>query len=260
MNNKAIIVASFGTTYPDALKNGIEPCEEAVRGAWPDRKVSRAFTSMGIVRKLAERDGVRVDYPEEAALHLEEEGFRDLLVLPLMIIPGEEFHEKIVRKIHPLRGRFDRISIARPLLSSMEDYRGVLRALAPFIPRDGGLLLMGHGSEHAANAVYGCLQTLADDEGLPVYIGTVEGYPELSHAIRRLRRDGIRKLSLMPLMVVAGDHAKNDMAGEDEDSWMNILLREGFDLSVLLQGIGGIPAIRDIFLRHLAEADLRDFP
>lgn len=255
MTKKAILVASFGTTHPEALRAGIEACENAVRAAYPDRDVRRAFTSVGVVEKLKRRDGVFTDYPFEALRKLGEEGFRDVVVLPLVVIPGEEFHEKIIKKIPPLAGLFDRLVTASPLLSSLEDYRQVITAVKPYIPAEGGLLLMGHGSDHGANAAYGCLQTLAEDEGLPVYVGTVEGYPELRHAVRRLKRDGVKKVTLMPLMIVAGDHAKNDMAGEEEDSWKNILLREGFDVNVVLRGLGEIQEIREIFLRHLAEAE-----
>jgi sirohydrochlorin cobaltochelatase len=251
---KAVVVASFGTTHADALAEGIAPCEDAVRRAFPDRVLRRAFTSAGVARKLRERDGVTVDTPAGAARRLFDEGCSDLLVLPLVVIPGEEFHEKIVKPLLPLRGLFGRFALAAPLLSSTEDCRNVLAALRPFVPRDGGLLLMGHGSDHPANAAYGFLQTLAENEGMPVYVATVEGYPELTHAVRRIRKDGIRKISLMPLMIVAGDHAKNDMAGDGEDSWKNALVREGFDVTVLLRGIGGLEEIRNIFIRHLSGA------
>lgn len=251
---RAVLVAGFGTTHSDALEEGILPCEEAVRRAWPDRTVRRAFTSRGVVRVLRERDRVLVDSPEEAARRLAGEGCRDLQVLPLIVIPGEEYHEKILKPLLALRGLFRRLVIAAPLLSATRDFQEVLTVLEPFIPRDGGLLLMGHGSTHPANAAYGHLQCMGEDRGLPIYLGTVEGYPELPQALRRLKRDGINKVRMMPLMIVAGDHAKNDMAGPDEDSWKSRLIREGFEVEVMMRGLGGMEGVRKIFLRHLEEA------
>lgn len=254
---KGIIAVSTGTSYHEAIKLNIEACETAIREAFPAYELRRAFSSRFTRNKLKERDNIHIDSVEEALEKMLEEGFTDIILQSLHIIPGGEFHEKIVKNLSRFRDKFEKITFGRPLLFYMDDYRAVLKALksrAPGLKNGEAVLLMGHGTEHPANAAYSCMQSMIEDEKLPFYIATMEHYPLLSNIIPRLRENNIKKIVLMPFMLVAGAHALEDMSGEGSNSWRSILEGEGFNVSVYLQGLGENPEIRDIFVQHTADA------
>jgi sirohydrochlorin cobaltochelatase len=255
--NSAIIVASFGTSYAETRAKTIEACEHRLSAAFPAYRIQRAFTSYGVIKKLRARDGLAIPTPQEAAESLAREGYTQLYVQPLHIIPGEEFHEKILAKLLPLRNRFETLAIGRPILFLESDYTLAVEAIKQQMPlcgRGEALLLMGHGSKHPANACYSCLQSFINDEKLPVYIGNVEGYPELDIILTRVREADIHRVHLMPFMLVAGDHARNDMAGAGEDSWKSVLEREGFSVTVHLEGLGENEIIQQMYVDHLRDA------
>jgi sirohydrochlorin cobaltochelatase len=131
----------------------------------------------------------------------------------------------------------------------------MIEALENQVPRDEAVVFMGHGTHHPANSTYSCLQTVFwDNDFHKVFIGTIDGYPTLDHVIKKLKKNNITKLTLMPLLLVAGDHAQNDMAGEEEDSWKNILQREGFEVDIYLHGLGENLNIQKLYLEHLEDA------
>ena len=139
----------------------------------------------------------------------------------------------------------------------MDDYLKVIEGIKNQIPdlKNGeAVLFIGHGTKHPANAAYSCLQMMLEDAGLPAYIGTIDQYPVLEDIIKKLRRDKIKKVTLMPFMLTAGGHAFDDMAGDGNDSWKKILERKGFAVDVYLHGLGENPAIQDIFFGHTADA------
>jgi sirohydrochlorin cobaltochelatase len=253
---KGILVVSFGTSYPETRKLTIEATEKRIAEAFPDYEVRRAFTSHIIIKILKER-GLMIDKPEEALAKMYEEGFSEVIVQPLHLMPGEEFHEKILKNVAPYEDAFEKIAVGRPLLSYTEDYHNVVDALDSQIPSLGSgeaVVFMGHGTHHPANAAYAMLQRVFDDHGSGIYVGTVEGYPILDDVIPLLERDRIRKVTLMPLMLVAGDHASNDMAGDEEDSWKMILLDKGYEVDIYLHGMGENPAIQDLYVRNVKDA------
>ncbi|WP_319371242.1 sirohydrochlorin cobaltochelatase [uncultured Ilyobacter sp.] len=254
---KGILVASFGTSHGDTRKAAIEECENRITESFPEHEVYRAFTS-NIVRKvLKERDGESVDDVSEALIKMRDEKFTEVIVQPLHIIPGEEYQEKIIKVAESFRCSFKRIAVGRPLLNDIDDYRIAAEALKNQLnelKEDHSVVLMGHGSHHPANACYSCFQMIINDEIPNVFIGTVEGYPELGDIIPKLKSKNIKRVSLMPYMLVAGDHAKNDMAGEEEDSWKRILEKEGFEVDVCLKGLGENPAYQNIFVNHARDA------
>ncbi|MDC7240536.1 MAG: sirohydrochlorin cobaltochelatase [Spirochaetales bacterium] len=256
-SRKALLVVSFGTSHEDTLEKTIQACENSLAEAFPGYDLKRAFTSHIIIRKLARERSQYIDTPAMAVERLLLEGYEEVHIQPLHIIPGEEYHHKVLSPVLPFREKFRSFTIGEPLLFSHTDYDLVLDALEDQMPDLGegeALVLMGHGTEHPANACYSCLQVKADERGLPVEIGCVEGYPELDRVVDKLKEKGYRRLHLMPLMLVSGDHAVNDMAGDDEESWKSVLEAEGYDVKCYLQGLGENPLIQKIFNRKALSA------
>lgn len=258
MEKKAILAVSFGTSHPDTLEKNIAAIEADMAAAFPERTLRRAFTSGMIIRKLA-REGTVIDNVPQALERLLAEGYTDLVVQPTHVMNGEEYH-KLMNQALPYRDRFGRMAFGRPLLTAAEDYADLGRALLTQLPPaepETAVLYMGHGSEHQANSAYALMEYTFHDLGRrDVVIGTVEGYPGFGEALRRLKeRPSVRRVELRPLMTVAGDHAKNDLAGEGTDSWKNQLAAEGYQTSCVLAGLGENPAVRALFVRHAKEAE-----
>ncbi|MDU4960802.1 MAG: sirohydrochlorin cobaltochelatase [Sporomusaceae bacterium] len=262
IEKKAILVVSFGTTYADTRKACIESVEDKMRAAFPGYEVRRAFTSRMVMRRLAERDGIIVDNERQALDRLQADGFSEVYVQPLHIIAGEEY-EKIRRIVieYAHAKKFRRLTLGRPLLYYMgqeeqpDDYLAAIEALDISIGADEALVFMGHGSAHPANAAYTALQMKLRDSGRKTaFVYTVEGYPDLQWVIDQLQAADVKKVLLQPFMLVAGDHARNDMAGDEEDSAKSVLAAAGFAVEVKLQGLGEIPAIQDLYVRHIKDA------
>ena len=242
---KAILAVSFGTSYPDTLRKTIAATEQALAEAFPDWEVRRAFTSGMIIRKLKERDGVEIENVAQAMQRLEEEGFTHIAVQSTHVMHGEEY-EKMLSQLEPYRLRM-KVSVGMPLLHGEEDYAAVAQALLNWLPplaEDEALVLMGHGTTHFANSAYAQMEHMLQSSCDRVYLATVEGYPTLESVERQLaKRPEIRRLMLAPFMLVAGDHARNDMSG-DEDSWAEQLKKAGYPVRCILQGLGECPAVR----------------
>lgn len=256
-NKKAIIVVSFGTSYADTRKVTIEACEEKITNAFPEYDVRRAFTSQIIIKKLKERDNILVDNPTEALTKLRNEGFSEVYIQPLHVINGAEYDD-VVAEASEFKEEFDKLVLGRPLLTNVDDYKKVVQALAEEMPERSekeAVVFMGHGTHHDANAAYACLDYIFEDEGQNnVFVGTVEGFPTIDTVIKRLEKNNIEKVTLMPLMLVAGDHAQNDMAGDEEDSWKMILKGKGYEVETILRGLGEFPKIQEIYIEHLKTA------
>lgn len=252
---KAILVVSFGTSYHDTLEKTIAATEKAIGEAFPGWEVRRAFTSNMIMKKLRSRDGLEIDSVSQAMAKLEAQGYTHVAVQPTHVMHGEEY-EKLLSQLEPYRQRLN-IRVGEPLLDRQEDYELVSDALLGWLPgvaEDEALVLMGHGTAHYANASYGQLEQNLQDRQKNVYVATVEGYPTLERVIRLLKgRPEIKKITLAPFMLVAGDHARNDMAGDD-DSWKRELEDAGYSVQCILQGLGECPAIRQLFVEHCAQA------
>lgn len=262
---KAILVVSFGTTYPDTHKTTIESTENKIRAAFPDYEVRRAFTSRIIIKKLLERDNVKIETEKEALLRLKAEGYSEVIVQPLHIVAGAEY-DKIKGIVAHLQAEkaFKRIELSRPLLyypgveGHPDDYSMAIKAAAAQFPKLGrrdAVVFLGHGGPHPANAAYATLQMKFADNGMDkVFVYTVEGYPDLDWVIAKLKETNRKKITLMPFMLVAGDHANNDMAGDEEDSAKSILTAAGFKVEPIVKGLGENPAIQDIYVQHIKDA------
>lgn len=252
----AILVTSFGTSYNDSRKAAIEALEKTIADAYPLWEVRRAFTSGMIIEKLARRDGVRIDNVAEALERLATQGVERLYIQPTHVMNGNEY-EEVAREAEAFRKRFKSIALGSPLLTASNDYEEVVRVLAEeYAPApDQALVFMGHGTGHYADAAYAALDYRFKARGHKnIFVGTVEGYPALEDVMGFLEEGNFRKVMLAPLMVVAGDHALNDMAGDEEDSWKSVLTQKGYEVECRLKGLGEIPAIRDIYAAHLRTA------
>jgi sirohydrochlorin cobaltochelatase len=256
-NKKAILVVSFGTSHAETREKTIGAIEKDVAAAYPDYEIRRAFTSGMILKVLKNRDGIMIDNVEEAMARLLNDGFREVVVQPTHVIPGDEYDD-MVSAVVAFEDRFDAVTIGTPLLYSTEDYQKVIGAVMeqfPALSEKEALVLMGHGTGHPINAAYGALDYQFKDMGYPnVFVGTVEGYPEVETVLKMIAAYGPEKVVLLPLMVVAGDHAVNDMAGEEEDSWKTIFEEAGYQVECILKGLGEFQSIREIYLSHLATA------
>ena len=255
---QAILVVSFGTSYLDTLEKSIGALERELAAAFPERELRRAFTSSMIRRKLWTRDGIQVESVDEALERLRAEGFEDILVQPTHVINGAEY-DKLRSQASPFRAVFRRFAIGAPLLTAAEDYLDLARAVASELPPMSSreaLVFMGHGTGHYVNSAYAAMEYVLHDQGCKnIFVGTVEGYPTIHQVLRRLEESGeYHRVYLAPLMIVAGDHAWNDMAGEEADSWANLLLEAGYEPVPLMKGLGEYAAVRACYVRHARAA------
>lgn len=272
--NPAILLVVFGTSYPEA-QAAYENVERIYKEQFPDAEIRIAFTSDYIRRKLLERDNISIDNPLTGLAHLNDEGYVNVVVQSLHVIPGEEFHDlaNIVDSVRGIDGKFgfQNLVLGAPLLMNMEDYRNVSAALASQFdqnttgtersphssPRDAGqmaVVFMGHGSEHPANSAYSQMANILAEDHENVLLGTVEGYPGYDEVLAGLKESCVKKARLMPFMVVAGDHALNDLTGNESESWKSMLEKEGFEVDYNLKGMGENDGIVDIFVEHTKEA------
>lgn len=254
---KAILVVSFGTSYLDTLEKTIEKAEKQIRDKFSEYDIYRAFTSHMIIKKLKEKYEIFVDTPEEILEKLYEAGYEEVIMQPLHMIPGEEFI--YINKIAELfKEKFEVLKVGRPIFYYQgieelpQDYSLFIEATKELYEENNAVVLMGHGTAHPANSVYGCLQTVFEDEGYEnVFVTTVEGYPNFENVISRLKRKNISEVTIAPLMVVAGDHARNDMASDDEDSLKSVLEAEGIKVNVHLKGLGENEKFNELYINRI---------
>lgn len=254
----AILVVSFGTSYNDSRDITIGAVEAAIGEAFPQYEVRRAFTSQIIIDKLAQRDGLEIDNVTEALDRAAADGIKNLIVQPTHLMDGLEYTD-VVKELDSYSDVFDQIVLGTPLLTSDEDFEAVISAItadtASYDDGETAVVFMGHGTEADSNAVYAKLQEMLAGEGYSnYYIGTVEAEPTLDDVIAALAGKGYTRVVLEPLMVVAGDHANNDMAGDEEDSWKSALAAEGYEVECVIHGLGENEAIRQIYVSHVQAA------
>ena len=251
---KGILVVSFGTSHLDTMEKTITVIEQDIARQFPEWSVYRAFTSRMIVRKLKRTENMEIDTVEEALRRMAADGISEVIVQPTHIINGIE-NDRMMEDLMEHMSLFRKIRVGKPLLSSVDDYKKAIHAVMSEVGLETGemLVLMGHGTDHHANAAYPTLEYTFHALGYnQVLVGTVESFPELKNVMAKLGIAEKKKVALMPFMLVAGDHAKNDMAGE-EDSWKTELEDAGYAVRVILKGLGEFEGIRKIFLEHIEE-------
>lgn len=252
--DKAILVVSFGTSYEDTRTKTIDAIENDIAKKFPEYKIYRAFTSKMIIKKLETRDHIHIDTVSEALERMVNDGVKDLIIQPTHVINGIE-NDFMIEDTDKFRDKFNSVKIGAPLLTFTEDYKKVIKTITEefsYLKNDEALVIMGHGTDHHANAAYAALDYMFKEAGYKnIFIGNVESYPELDVVINLLKENTYNKLYLTPLMIVAGDHALNDMASDEEDSWKTILENEGYNVECIVKGLGEYQPIRDMFIEHI---------
>ncbi|ANZ46724.1 sirohydrochlorin cobaltochelatase [Cloacibacillus porcorum] len=250
-DKKGILVVAFGTSMPDA-KKAIDNLVDSTKKAFPDTEVRLAYTSNIIRRKIAKEQNVNIPTPTSALAQMNDEGFTHVYVMPMHIIPGEEYDDiaGLVNGVASVKGKYEfkELKLGRPYLSSAADCDLMadilMKRFAKDLAKKGTVIvLMGHGTpHHAANAMYSQLQLSLDKKAPGRFaLGTVEAAPMIEDVIARLKRDkGVKTLVISPLMIVAGDHANNDLADKDDpESWYSQLKAAGYkDIKTFLVGLG----------------------
>ncbi len=256
MAGNAILAVSFGTSHADTREKTIDRIEEDIQKAYPDDKVYRAWTSKMIIKKIWNRDGVKIFNVKEAMEQMKADGIKNVLVQPTHVINGIE-NDLMQEDVKAYADAFESISFGTPLLTTEEDNIRVAKAVAEDLQpgKENALVLMGHGTSHYANSVYAALDYRFKDMGYDnIFLGTVEAYPSLVSLMKQVHAYHPKKVILAPFMIVAGDHAKNDLSSEEEDSWRSQFEKEGFQVECLLKGLGENETIRQIFIDHIEEA------
>lgn len=244
---QAIVVVSFGTSIPDA-RNSIDAVEEALKKV-SGRDFFHAFTSPTI-RKILLKRGEKIEGLEEVLHQVASMGYEDVVVQPTHLLYGIEY-DKIKHTVDEFRGQFKKISLGKPLIADTQDLQDLAAYILQSYPlEDGALVLMGHGTTHFANMTYPAFQTaLQLQGGKNIFVGTVEGWPGLDEVIVQLKNSTVKRVRLVPLMLVAGDHAKNDMAGEN--GWKSRIEAEGFQVSCCMKGLGESEYIQKMYSEKL---------
>ena len=275
-----ILVVSFGTSYNDSRVQDIKAIEDAIAKAYPDWSVRRAFTAQIIINHIQVRDGEKIDNIDQALRRAVDNGVKNLVIQPTHLMHGAEYDE-IIDTLEKYQDKFEKVKVSEPLLGSVgsdatvinEDKEYVAKAVVADTLADAqiesieaaaaegtALVYMGHGTAHEAKVTYSQMQTMMNNLGYKnVFIGTVEGEPEetaCENIIEAVKEAGYTYVIMRPLMVVAGDHAHNDMAGEDEDSWVSQFAADGsfYTIDPRLQGLGRIPAIQELYISHISAA------
>lgn len=255
-----ILVVSFGTSYNSTRDKTIGAIERKIDAAYGDEyDVRRAFTSQFIINKLATRDNLIIDNMEMALQRCIDDGVTTLVVQPTHVMAGSE-DDDMVQTVKEYADKFERVSIGTPLLTTPQNYRDAVKILtdvtSSYDDGDTSIVYMGHGTQHPGNITYANLQTYVDEAGFGdrYFTGTVEATPTLEDMINKAEERGNDRVVLRPFMIVAGDHANNDMAGDEAGSWKTEFKKAGFDVECVIEGLGEIPAIQDMFVSKTSEA------
>lgn len=262
-NKDAIVVMSFGTTYKDTRAKTIDATVDAIKAAHPNTKVITAFTSHIIRNRIQQKEGITYPTPEEALAELKKDGYTRVALASLDVIPGMEYnYDAAVYNLY--KDNFKKMTLGTSLMYWMgqenqtDQVIETLKAVQSQFPKLGkedGLLIMAHGTPDPSNAYYSVIQDRIHTLGMKnVFVYTVEGTPNLEQVIPQLKLHGIKHVTLMPFMMVAGDHANNDMAGNEPDSHKSILEKEGFKVDTYLHGLGENPNIRNLFVERANES------
>lgn len=256
-DKKALLVVSFGSSFIENRQASIDASEAFIANAFADYDKYSAFTSQIIIDVYKDRDNIDYLNVEQAIEEIYKGKYGQVLVVPTHVINGEEY-DQMIEAIRPFEDKFETLTISSPLLTHSSDYDKVADAVLNELPDfddKTAVVLMGHGTPHPANSAYSMLDYVFKHKGYEnVYIGTVEGTPEFEDVVNDLEGKGYEKVLLMPLMVVAGDHAHNDMAGDDEDSWKIMFKSLGYDVETILHGMGELDSIQELFVEHAKEA------
>ena len=258
IGEKELLVVSFGTSFNDSRRLTIGAIESALEKAFPEYAVRRGFTSQIIIDHVAKRDGEIIDNMQEALDRAVDNGVKTLVVQPTHLMNGLEY-EEMSKAIAQYSDAFEQISIGQPLLTSDEDFQAVAKAIteatADYDDGETAIVFMGHGTEAESNGVYAKMQQVLTDGGYAhYYVGTVEATPSLDDVLEAVKQGSYKRVVLRPLMVVAGDHANNDMAGDEDDSWKTTFEKDGYEVVCEVEGLGALEAVQQLYVEHAQAA------
>lgn len=247
---KAIIAASFGTTYEQAAEKSISAVEEKLRQEFNGFEVRRAYTSRMVIAALKKR-GEQIDTVEEALEKLADQGYTHVYIQPTHIINGFEYN-KITAAAEKYKDKFTVLETSTPLLDSDEDIGKVCDLFENELGSENAVAVMGHGTEHSANAIYTRFAEKCKEKGYKnIFAATVEGTLTLEDIIPQIKAAGFKEVIITPFLLVAGDHANNDMAGDEPDSWKSALASQGFEVVPVVKGLGEYAEVREMYAEHL---------
>ena len=258
-SDKEILIVSFGTSYSNSRHVTIGAIEDAIREAYPDYQVRRAFTAQIIIDKLKKEENIEIDNVKQALDRAVANGVKTLIVQPTHLMNGLEYND-LKKELDKYKDKFDKIALGEPLLTSDEDFKQVIAAITndtkEYLDGETAICFMGHGTEADSIKVYATLQEKLKAAGYNDYfVGTVEATPTVDDVIAQVKESGkYKRVILQPLMVVAGDHANNDMAGDEEGSWATKFKAAGFEVKPVLRGLGQNYDIQKIYLEHVKAA------
>lgn len=253
-----LLVVSFGTSFNDNRRLTIGGIESAMEEAFPEYSVRRGFTSQIIIDHVNDRDNVKIDNVTEALDRAVDNGVKILVVQPTHLMNGFEYND-LVDEIAGYADSFENVAVGEPLLTSDEDFQTVMdaivKATAEYDDGKTAICFMGHGTEADSNGVYAKMQTLLTDAGYDnYYVGTVEAEPSLDTVFDAVEAGEYDRVVLRPLMIVAGDHVNNDMAGDEEDTWKTKFAKAGYDVECVVEGLGQLPEIQQLLVKHAQAA------
>ena len=261
-NKDAIVVMSFGTTFVESRNATINPTVEAIKAANPGVPVIITYTSHIIRDRVLAKEGIKIPTPEEALDDLKAQGYTRIALATLDVIPGIEYdYKNAVYNLY--KDNFKKMTFGTPLMywqgqeEQPDDIQEAMEALAKQFPKLGkkdAVAIMAHGTPHPANAYYSVMQQRLNEICPNALIFSVEGWPSIETIIPQLKAKGIKNVTLMPMMMVAGDHANNDMAGDEDDSYKSILTKEGFNVNCYLHGLGENEGVRELFVQRANDA------
>ena len=255
--DKALLVVSFGTSYKASRKATIEKIEQDLADAFQDYRLYRAWTSKFIISILKKRDNYTVSTVREALEQMISDGIRELVVQPTHILDGIE-NNVMKEEVPSYKKYFDKITFGTPLLSRPEDENHAIEAVLsdfPDLKKNEALVFMGHGTTHQVNSIYASLDQKFKTSGHSnVFIGTVEADPTIHDLVQKVTALHPSRICVTPFMIVAGNHAHNDMAGNSPDSWVCQFENAGFEVCPILKGLGEYPGIRAMFVEHAQKA------
>ncbi|MBR6400168.1 MAG: sirohydrochlorin cobaltochelatase [Firmicutes bacterium] len=258
IGEKELLVISFGTSFNDSRRLTIGAIEDAIEKAMPDYSVRRGFTANIVIDHVNKRDGVLIDDVDAALKRAADNGVKTLVIQPTHLMNGLEYND-VCKQVAAVSDGFEKVAIGEPLLTSDDDFNRVEKAIVDWTAEydDGktAICFMGHGTEADSNAIYQKMQDLLTGDGYTNYfVGTVEATPSLDDVLAKVKAGSYERVVLEPLMVVAGDHANNDMAGDEEDSWKSVFEKEGYKVECLLRGLGENEEIQKLYVEHAQAA------
>ena len=258
IGEKELLVVSFGTSFNDNRVATIGAIENAKEEAFPEYSVRRGFTAQIIIDHVKNRDGEVIDNFGEALNRAIDNGVKTLVVQPTHLMNGLEYND-VIDELAQYAEEFEQVAVGEPLLTSDEDYQVVINAITEDTKaQDDGetaIVFMGHGTEAESNQIYATMQEKLTEAGFANYfVGTVEASPSLDDVLAAVQAGEYKKVVLQPLMIVAGDHANNDMAGDEDGAWKKTFEDAGYEVTCNLKGLGEMPAIQELLVAHAQAA------